>query len=87
MNYPQSDCVSESGLSTPTREDKAQRSHTRVVQGLCGSIGVSGVCYQVVDLPARILRFELTDDKFLRNNRLPFCFHKPRDVLLKKKQS
>lgn len=41
----------------------------------------------MADSPPRILGFEFTDEKFLRNDMLSFCFNNVRNVLLKRNKT
>ncbi|KAL0597543.1 hypothetical protein AAY473_032893 [Plecturocebus cupreus] len=69
------------------REARAETGHTRVVQRLCGRIGIRRACYEVADLPPRVCGFEFTDDKFLGNDGFTFLFSKARNVLLKRNET
>lgn len=60
----------------------AGAGHTGVVQGPHGGIWGGRMCYQVADLPPRILGFDFTDEKFLGDVRFICCFNKARNVLL-----
>lgn len=66
---------------------RAETGCTRVVQRLCGCIGICRTCYKVADLPPRIRGFEFTDDKSLGNDAFIFLFSKARNMLLKRNKT